>query len=92
VNYQTQLVGQVVPAGTYLGDVGRTVPCGGGATFDHVHLTIRRGGALVSVEGMTFGGYQVRSDGRDYWGWWTDASGHRVLTSPGGAACCLTAG
>lgn len=91
VNYQDQLVGQYVPAGTYLGDVGRTVPCGGGATFDHVHLTIRRGGEPVSVEGMRFGGYTVRSTGRDYWGIWTDAAGNRVLTSSGGAYCCLAA-
>lgn len=91
VNYQDQLVGQFVTAGTYLGDVGRTVPCGGGATFDHVHLTIRRAGVPVSVEGVRFGGYTVRSDGRDYWGFWTNAAETRVLTAPGGAACCLTA-
>lgn len=92
VDYQQQLVGQVVPAGTYLGEVGRTVPCGGGATFDHVHLVIRNSGTPVSVEGMTFGGYRVHSGGTDYHGWWTDASGRRVLTASGGAACCLTAG
>lgn len=91
VNYQDHLVGQFVTAGTYLGDVGRTVPCGGGATFDHVHLTIRRAGVPVSVEGVRFGGYTVRSDGRDYWGFWTNAAETRVLTAPGGAACCLTA-
>ncbi|QKJ19514.1 cell wall-binding repeat-containing protein [Microbacterium hominis] len=91
VNEQTQLVGTTVAAGTYLGDVGRTLPCGGGATFDHVHLTIRRAGAPVSVEGMTFGGYTVRSGGSDYWGHWVDATGRRVVTAPGGAACCLLA-
>lgn len=91
VNYQNHLVGQRVTAGTYLGDVGRTVPCGGGATFDHVHLVIRRGGVPVSVEGMRFGAYTARSDGRDYWGYWTDAWGNRVLTAPGGARCCLPA-
>lgn len=91
VNYQNHLVGQRVTAGTYLGDVGRTVPCGGGATFDHVHLVIRRGGVPVSVEGMRFGAYTARSDGRDYWGFWTDAWGNRVLTAPGGARCCLPA-
>jgi putative cell wall-binding protein len=91
VNYQEHLVGQFVPAGTYLGDVGRTVPCGGGATFDHVHLVIRRAGIPVSVEGMRFGGFTARSSGQDYWGYWTNAAGQRVLTSPGGAACCLPA-
>lgn len=91
VNYQEHLVGRFVPAGTYLGDVGRTVPCGGGATFDHVHLVIRRAGVPVSVEGMRFGGFTTRSAGTDYWGWWTNRAGQRVLTAPGGAACCLTA-
>jgi putative cell wall-binding protein len=91
VNYQDQLVGETVPAGTYLGDVGRTLPCGGGATFDHVHLVIRRAGVPVSIEGMRFGGYTARSSGQDYWGFWTDAAGNRVLTASGGAACCLTA-
>lgn len=91
VNYQEQLVGRFVPAGTHIGDVGRTVPCGGGATFDHVHLVIRRAGSPVSAEGMRFGGYTVRSDGRDYWGFWTDGAERRVLTAPGGAACCLAA-
>lgn len=91
VNYQDHLVGQFVPAGTYLGDVGRTVPCGGGATFDHVHLVIRRAGSPVSVEGVRFGGYTVRSSGTDYWGYWNDAAGNRVVTANGGAACCLVA-
>jgi putative cell wall-binding protein len=91
VNYQEQLVGKHVTAGTYLGDVGRTVPCGGGATFDHVHLVIRRAGIPVSVEGMRFGDYTARSSGTDYWGFWTDAAGRRVLTASGGAACCLAA-
>ncbi|MBN9186248.1 MAG: cell wall-binding repeat-containing protein [Microbacterium sp.] len=91
VNLQTQLVGTYVAAGTYLGDVGEATSCGGGASFDHVHLTIRRAGAPVSVEGMTFGGYRMHSSGKDYWGYWTNAAGTRVLTAPGGAACCLAA-
>ena len=91
VNYQNQLVGTQVKAGTYLGDVGRTVPCGGGANFDHVHLVIRRAGIPVSVEGMRFGDYTARSSGTDYWGFWTDAAGRRVLTASGGATCCLPA-
>ncbi len=91
VNEQRQLVGTFVPAGTYIGDVGRRLPCGGGATFDHVHLSIRHAGTTVSVEGMTFGGYTARGSGRDYWGFWTNAAGQTVVTARGGAACCLTA-
>lgn len=91
VNEQRQLIGTTVPAGTYLGDVGRTLPCGGGATFDHVHLSIRHAGTTVSVEGMTFGGYTVRGSGQGYWGTWTNAAGQTVVTARGGAACCLVA-
>lgn len=90
-NEQRQLVGKTVPAGTYLGDVAQTLPCGGGSTFAHVHLTIRFNGTPVSVEGMTFGGYTVRSSGRDYSGTWSDGNGRTVLTATGGAACCLQA-
>ena len=90
-NEQRQLVGKKVPAGTYLGDTAQTLPCGGGSTFEHVHLTIRRAGQPVSVEGMTFGGYTVRSSGSDFSGTWHDAAGRTVLTARGGAACCLTA-
>ncbi|MGV9192992.1 cell wall-binding repeat-containing protein [Microbacterium sp. MC2] len=90
-NEQRDLVGTTVPAGTYLGDTAQTLPCGGGSTFEHVHLTIRRDGQPVSVEGMTFGGYTVRSAGTDFSGTWHDATGRTVLTARGGAACCLTA-
>lgn len=90
-NEQTALVGKAVPAGTYLGDAAQTLPCDGGSTFPHVHVTIRQGGQPVSVEGMTFGGYTVRSAGSDFSGTWHDGSGRTVLTARGGAACCLTA-
>ena len=91
VNEQRALIGQYVPAGTYLGDAAQTLPCGGGSSFEHVHLTIRRAGQPVSVEGMTFGGYTVRGSGRDFWGQWFDASGTRRAHPQGGAACCLIA-
>lgn len=90
-NEQTHLVGKTVPAGTYVGDVAQTLPCGGGSSFEHVHLTIRRNGQPVSVEGMSFGGYTVRSAGSDFWGTWHDAAGRTLVTARGGAACCLTA-
>ncbi|GAA3902535.1 cell wall-binding repeat-containing protein [Microbacterium invictum] len=90
-NEQTARIGKKVPAGTYLGDVAQALPCGGGSSFEHVHVTIRRDGQPVSVEGMTFGGFTVRSAGKDFSGTWRDASGRTVLTPSGGAACCLTA-
>lgn len=90
-NEQWHLLGKTVPAGTYLGDVAQTLPCGGGSTFAHVHLTIRRAGQPVSVEGMRFGGYTVRSSGSDFSGTWHDAAGKTVLTATRGATCCLQA-
>lgn len=92
VNQQTQLIGQRVTAGTYLGDVGRTLPCGGGATFDHVHLTITYKGRPVHMNGFRFGQYVAFSGGQYYYGYWNDLSGRRVVTAPGGAACCLVSG
>ena len=80
-----------MPQGTYLGDVGREVPCGGGATFDHVHLRLFYQDRPVAMNGVTFGGYTAYSSGTAYSGWWTDGNGRRVLTANGGAACCLTA-
>ncbi|MBN9210064.1 MAG: hypothetical protein BGO45_00735 [Microbacterium sp. 71-36] len=91
VNVQKGLIGTRVPQGTYLGDVGREVPCGGGATFDHVHLRLFYQDRPVAMNGVTFGGYTAYSSGTAYSGWWTDGNGRRVLTANGGAACCLTA-
>lgn len=91
VNLKADLIGKTVPAGTYIGDVGRALPCGGGATFDHVHLTIRYNGSPVSVEGMTFGGYTIRNTGDPFSGRYTDAAGKLALTATGGANCCLLA-
>lgn len=88
---QTELIGQHVPVGTYLGMAGRTLPCGGGATFDHVHVKIMKDGAEVSVDGFWFGDYQVFEGNRDYAGYWQDRSGARVLTNHGLAVCCLVA-
>lgn len=90
-NMQSQLIGKTVAAGTYLGDVGRETPCGGGATFDHVHLTIRYNGTPVSVEGMTFGGFTVRGTGPAFSGTYSNAAGEIVLRPNGGATCCLLA-
>lgn len=91
VNEQKGLIGTRVARGTYLGDVGREVPCGGGATFDHVHLRLFYEGRPVAMNGVTLGGYTAYSSGSAYSGWWNDGSGRRVLTARNGAACCLTA-
>ncbi|GAA1753969.1 hypothetical protein GCM10009810_12260 [Nostocoides vanveenii] len=88
-NQQGGLVGQRVEAGTYLGDAGTATPCGGSATFNHVHLTILADGAASAVSGLQFGNYRVYSSGSDYYGYWNDLSGNRVVTNSGAAACCI---
>lgn len=89
-NQQTGLIGRSVPAGTYLGEAGRAIPCGGFATFNHVHLQILRDGQPMPLDGVRFGGYTVHSTGSDYHGFWNNTAGQRVLTNNGLAACCLT--
>ncbi len=91
VNEQRSLIGTTVPAGTYLGDAGQALPCGGGSTFAHVHLTIRHNGTPVSVEGMTFGGYTIRNTGSAFSGVYVNAAGTVVLRPENGARCCLQA-
>ncbi|MGC5171267.1 FG-GAP-like repeat-containing protein [Microbacterium sp. DT81.1] len=89
-NQQSGLVGSHVPAGTYLGDAARATPCGGSATFDHVHLSIQRDGAAVDISGFALGAYRVYSSGNDYHGYWNGLDGSRAVTNTGLAVCCLT--
>ncbi|MEU1973474.1 peptidoglycan DD-metalloendopeptidase family protein [Microbacterium sp. NPDC019599] len=89
-NQQTGLIGKSVSVGTYLGDAGQTLPCGGSSTFNHVHVTILADGRAVSVSGFRFGDYTVYSAGQDYYGYWNNGAGARVVTNNGVAMCCLT--
>ncbi|MCR2815479.1 cell wall-binding repeat-containing protein [Microbacterium jiangjiandongii] len=96
-NAQEHLIGQWVPAGTYLGEAASTLPCGGSSTGPHVHLSILFGdppqpGAGVQrpyypVDGMRFGNYRVRNGSATYQGRWEDLSGRTVINNYG---CCLT--
>jgi len=96
-NAQENLIGQWVPAGTYLGEAASTLPCGGSSTGPHVHLSILFGnppqpGAGVQrpyypVDGMRFGNYRVRNGAAPYQGRWEDLSGRTVINNYG---CCLT--
>ena len=89
-NPQTSLLGKHVSAGTYLGDAGRATPCGGTASFDHVHLTILKDGQPTAISGFLFGPYRVYSGGKDYYGYWNNLSGSRALTVSGLALLGLT--
>jgi hypothetical protein len=88
-NQQAGLIGKSVSAGTYLGDADRQTPCGGSASFNHVHLTVTADGKPVAVSGFRFGGYTAYSSGSDYYGYWTNSAGAKVLTNNGLAGCCL---
>lgn len=91
-NVQSGLIGKSVSAGTYLGQAGRAVPCGGSATFDHVHLSLFKNNAPVSLNGVRFGSYVVYSGSAGYHGYWNTVAGARALTINGLALCCITAG
>ncbi|MBD7957525.1 cell wall-binding repeat-containing protein [Microbacterium sp. Sa4CUA7] len=95
-NAQSNLVGQWVPVGTYLGEAASTLPCGGSSTGPHVHLSILLGNPpqpgqglrpYYPVDGMRFGNYRVRAGASPYQGRWEDLSGRTVFTNFG---CCLT--
>jgi len=94
-NAQGNLVGEWVPAGTYLGEAASTLPCGGSSTGPHVHLSILYGTPpqpgqglrpYYPVDGMRFGNYRVRAGAATYQGRWENLSGGTVITNFG---CCL---
>lgn len=95
-NAQAQLIGQWVPAGTYLGEAASTLPCGGSSNGPHVHLSILYGDPpqpgtglrpYYPVDGMRFGNYVVRSGAAVHQGTWQTLTGATVFTNWG---CCLT--
>lgn len=98
-NVQASLVGTWVEAGTYLGNAGQTLPCGGtpGASA-HVHLSILNAAVdvpsgkrkYVAVSGIQFDNYTLHDTTGAYNGVWRNLSGNVVLTSRG-VRCCLTA-
>ncbi len=95
-NAQSSLIGQWVPTGTYLGEAGNTLPCGGWSSGAHVHLSILYGdvpqpgpGVLrpyQTVSGMQFGGYIPTAGAAAYNGTWRTLAGATVITNWG---CCL---
>lgn len=91
VNQQDGLIGKEVPAGTYLGDVGTELPCGGRADGPHVHIAVYHGTEAIPVDGIGFGGYRPFTTGTNYAGFWLDAEGTRVLSTVHNLDCCLRA-
>lgn len=96
-NAQIGLVGSWITTGTYLGEAGNTLPCGGSSNGPHVHLSILYGDVpqpspgvmrpYYPVSGMQFGGYVVTAGSAAYSGTWRTLGGATVITNWG---CCLT--
>lgn len=81
---------RTVAAGERLGTTGAQT-CASG-TFSHLHFGLYRNGAPVSLDGVSLGGYTVRTNGAVYTGRWTrNADGATALDTGAGelAICCL---
>lgn len=87
-NYQSGLVGKQVAAGAYLGNAGRSTPCGGSAAADHVHLTILRDNGPAHLHGFKFGNYTVREGSGSYLGSWRHSSGSVCTVPSSGFMTC----
>ncbi|MDQ7903249.1 peptidoglycan DD-metalloendopeptidase family protein [Phytohabitans sp. ZYX-F-186] len=60
--------GQRVAEGTFLGNIGNDVSCGGRSTGKHVHFSLRRDGAYVAIDRYAFGKWVILSTGAAYEG------------------------
>ncbi len=95
-NAQSGLIGSWIAGGTYLGEAGNTLPCGGSSNGPHVHLSILYGTVpqpgpgvqrpYYPISGMRFGGYTVTAGAASFSGVWRNSSGATVITNWG---CCL---
>ncbi|KZE91978.1 hypothetical protein AVP41_01531 [Microbacterium sp. TNHR37B] len=98
-NAQSSLVGDWVQAGTYLGNAGQTLPCGGTpGNSAHVHLSILNLATdvpsgkrhYISLNGIQFDNYTLHDSSGAYNGVWRNLAGSTVLTSRH-VTCCLRA-
>lgn len=58
-----------VSAGTFLGNIGTDVSCGGSATGAHVHFSLRQNSTFVGIAGHDFGKWQPNNGASDYEGY-----------------------
>ncbi len=61
--------GQYVSRGTVLGKISNGVGCGGWSSGPHVHFSVLRYGAHVSISGMDIGGWTILAGNQAYYGW-----------------------
>lgn len=61
--------GAGVGEGTYLGDTGTDVTCGGAASGRHVHFALRQNNAYVPIGGHNFGKWVIMNGSSTYQGY-----------------------
>jgi LasA protease len=61
--------GRSVSDGTYLGDIGTDVSCGGSATGPHVHFSLRQGGEYIPIQYHDLGKWQMYNGADPYEGY-----------------------
>jgi LasA protease len=58
--------GVTVGEGEFLGDIGTDVSCGGSATGNHVHFSLRQNGAYIGIAAHNFGKWQIYNGSQPY--------------------------
>jgi len=61
--------GAAVRKGTYLGNIGMGLPCGGSTTGPHVHFALKQGSNKTPVDGKVIGGWLFREGNVPYQGY-----------------------
>jgi LasA protease len=60
--------GVTVGEGEFLGNIGTDVSCGGSATGNHVHFSLRQNGAYIGIASHNFGKWQFYNGAAEYEG------------------------
>lgn len=82
LNLTTLADGSRVSTGTYLGNIGNELPCGGSSSGAHVHFSLLRGNTELSVHGMRIGGWTFYEGSSAYAGY-AERNGTRVYPGNG---------
>ncbi|MBA3489116.1 MAG: peptidoglycan DD-metalloendopeptidase family protein [Longispora sp.] len=61
--------GTPVQEGSFLGNIGTDVSCGGWASGKHVHFSLLRDGAYVAIDRYSFGKWSIRANANNYDGY-----------------------
>jgi LasA protease len=58
--------GVTVAEGEFLGNIGTDVSCGGSATGNHVHFSLRQNGAFIGIAAHNLGKWQIYNGSQPY--------------------------